>query len=357
MTLPIVSAEVALNAVPEAAKTTDVQRPIFVDVRSPLEFAADHVPDAINLPVLDDEQRHQVGTLYAQDRFEAKKLGAAMVSKNIAMHLEGPIRTWQKSDQVFVYCWRGGQRSRSLGHVLAEVGLRVQILEGGYRAYRSAIVKELSKLAAQFRWRVVCGMTGCGKTRLLKALADRGMQVLDLEAIAHHKGSLLGLGPGEEQPSQKLFESNLWRALSRLNPERPVYVESESRKIGQVQVPEALIMAMRASECLELRVSDHDRVKLLLEEYAHFLNDPEALKVQLRKLVARHGHERVNAWLNKVEAGQWDAFVRSILTEHYDPSYTSSIQRNFPEITKATALTLSGTSVNDYESLAASLSG
>ena len=357
MTPTIVSAEFLLDAVPTSLEPLAVQRPIIVDVRSPGEFATDHVPSAINLPVLDDEQRHRIGTLYAQDRFEAKKLGAAMVSKNIAMHLEGPIRSWKKTDQVLVYCWRGGQRSQSLGHVLAQVGLTVQILDGGYRAYRSALIKGLADLVAPFRWRVVCGMTGCGKTRLLKALAGQGQQVLDLEAIARHRGSLLGLGPGEEQPSQKLFESNLWHALHCLNPERPVYVESESRKIGQVQVPEALITAMRASECLELRATDDSRVRLLIEEYAHFLEDPQALNTQLKKLVSHHGHERVQEWLDKVEEGQWEAFVQSILTEHYDPSYTSSIHRNFPGIFEATPLVLPGIRLQDYESLAASLSG
>jgi tRNA 2-selenouridine synthase len=357
MTPTIVSAEFLLDAVPKSLEPLAVQRPIIVDVRSPCEFATDHVPSAINLPVLDDEQRHRVGTLYAQDRFEAKKLGAALVSKNIAMHLEGPIHAWKKSDQVLVYCWRGGQRSQSLGHVLAQVGLTVQILDGGYRAYRRALVKGLAELVAQFQWRVVCGMTGCGKTRLLKALAGQGRQVLDLEAIACHRGSLLGLGPGKEQPSQKLFESTLWHALHGLNPERPVYVESESRKIGQVQVPDALITAMRASECLELRATDDDRVRLLIEEYAHFLHDPQALSTQLKKLVSHHGHERIRAWLDKVEAGQWQAFVRAILTEHYDPSYTSSIHRNFPRLSEAKALVLPGIGLQDYESLAASLSG
>ncbi len=357
MTSSIVSAETLLDSLKESCKTLGASRPIIVDVRSPSEFALDHVPGAINLPVLNDEQRHIVGTLYAEDRFEAKKLGAAMVSKNIAMHLEGPIRSWQKSDEALIYCWRGGQRSRSLGHVLGQVGLSVKVLEGGYRAYRTALVKGLPELVSRFKWRVICGMTGCGKTRLLKALANQGKQVLDLEAIAIHRGSLLGLGPGQQQPSQKLFESRLWHALGQLDPSHPVYVESESRKIGQVQVPKSLILAMRASECIELQASEGDRVKLLLQEYAHFLEDPEALTTQLRKLVPRHGRERVKEWLKKVETQQWEPFVRSILTEHYDPSYSGSIQRNFSKIASATSLKLMGISEKDYESLAASLSG
>ena len=356
MTPAIVSAESILQPIPPAPKPLKAPRLIIVDVRSPSEFAIDHLPNAINLPVLDDEQRHVVGTLYAENAFEAKKLGASLVSQNIAKHLEGPIRNWQRDDSVLVYCWRGGQRSRSLGHVLAEVGLPVQILDGGYRAYRSALVKGLPELVARFKWRVVCGMTGCGKTRLLRALADQGAQVLDLEALARHKGSLLGLGPGDEQPSQKLFESQLWNTLQTLNPNLPVYVESESRKIGQVQIPEALILAMRASECLNLRANQGHRV-LLLEEYGHFLDNPQELVIQLKKLVARHGHERVNAWLEKVENQQWDDFVDAILTEHYDPSYTSSIERNFPGIKNASVLNLTGISERDYELLAASLSG
>lgn len=357
MTPSIVSAESILQPIPPASKALRAQRLIIVDVRSPSEFAIDHLPNAINLPVLDDQQRHVVGTLYAENAFEAKKLGAALVSQNIAKHLEGPIRNWQRDDSVLVYCWRGGQRSRSLGHVLAEVGLPVQILGGGYRAYRSALVKGLPELVARFKWRVVCGMTGCGKTRLLGALAAQGAQVLDLEALARHKGSLLGLGPGDEQPSQKLFESQLWNTLQTLNPDLPVYVESESRKIGQIQIPEALILAMRASECLDLRASQSHRVQLLLEEYGHFLDNPQELVIQLKKLVARHGHGRVNGWLEKVENQQWDDFVDAILTEHYDPSYTSSIERNFPGIKNASVLNLTGITEKDYELLAASLSG
>ncbi|OJW79430.1 tRNA 2-selenouridine(34) synthase MnmH, partial [Thiobacillus sp. 65-1402] len=223
----------------------------IIDARSPGEFAVDRIPGAINLPVLDDAERERVGTLYKQvSSFEAKKVGAALVSRNIARHLETWFADKPKSYRPLVYCWRGGSRSGAMTHILQKIGFAATQLDGGYQAYRRHVVAELERLPALLSYRVVSGPTGSGKSRLLQALADEGAQVLDLEALAAHRGSLLGALPEQPQPTQKSFESAICFALARFNPQRPVFVESESKKIGVLRVPAALIAAMRASPCI-----------------------------------------------------------------------------------------------------------
>jgi tRNA 2-selenouridine synthase len=302
----------------------------IIDVRSPGEFAEDHVPGAINLPVLDDAERARVGTLYKQvSSFEAKKLGAALVSRNIARHLDTWFADKPKSYRPLVYCWRGGSRSGSLTHVLQKIGFAAMQLEGGYKAYRRHVVAELDRLPTLFGYRVVCGPTGSGKSRLLQALAGEGAQVLDLEALAAHRGSLLGALPGQDQPSQKRFESAIWSALSRFDPARPVFVESESKKIGALRVPDALIAAMHASPCLRLDVSLEARVRLLTEDYAHFLGDPETINRQLGFLTSLRGGETVAAWQALANRRAWPELVATLLAQHYDPAYFKSLSRNY----------------------------
>lgn len=302
----------------------------IVDVRSPGEFAEDHIPGAINLPVLDDAERARVGTLYKQvSSFEAKKVGAALVSRNIAQHLDAWFADKPKSYHPLVYCWRGGSRSGSLTHVLQKIGFDAVQLEGGYKAYRRHVVAELARLPALFAYRVVCGPTGSGKSRLLQALADEGAQVLDLEALAAHRGSLLGALPGQAQPSQKSFESAVWFALSRFDPARPVFVESESKKIGALRVPDTLITAMRASACLRLEVPLAARVRLLIEDYVHFLHDPETINRQLSYLTALRGSETITTWQSLANARAWPELVAALLDQHYDPTYLRSLAKNY----------------------------
>ena len=262
----------------------------IIDVRSESEFADDHIPGAVNCPVLDDVQRVQVGTIYKQvSSFDAKKLGAALVSENIARHLRERFHKNPRDWRPLVYCWRGGGRSGALAHVLTQIGWRTARLAGGYKAYRRAVIDDLETLPAKYTWRVVCGMTGTGKSRLLRALEAADAQVLDLEALAAHRGSVLGNLPDALQPPQKLFESRVWHALRGFDPSRPVYVEAESKKIGQLRVPDALIAAMWASETLVLEADVPTRVALLKEEYAHFLGDAGALNTQLECLTGLHG--------------------------------------------------------------------
>ncbi|MBK9115088.1 MAG: tRNA 2-selenouridine(34) synthase MnmH [Betaproteobacteria bacterium] len=327
--------------------------PDRIDVRSPSEFADDHIPGAVSLPVLDDAERAEVGTLHAREsEFAAKQRGAAIVAHNIARiierHCQGKPRDWAP----LVYCWRGGKRSGALVHMLREIGWRAVQLEGGYRAYRRHVVAALESLPTRFRYVVICGLTGSGKSRLLAALADVGAQVLDLEGLARHRGSLLGDLPDDPQPSQKWFESQLLAALEGLDPALPVFVESESRKIGTVQLPEALLATMRASACVRVETPLPLRVALLKEEYAHFLADAEALAARLALLVPLHGHATVERWIAAARAGDFDALVGELLGRHYDPMYTRSIERNFPRIGEAHVAVPAGLAVDAFRALA-----
>ena len=307
-----------------------------IDARSESEFAQDHLPGAVNWPSLTDVERAEVGTLHKQQSaFDARKRGAALVAANIAHHLAREVAGKDKAWSPLVYCWRGGKRSGALALVLDQIGFRTRVLAGGYREYRRAVVEALNRLPAALALRVVCGPTGSGKSRLLQALVVEGAQVLDLEALANHRGSVLGLVPGSRQPSQKAFDSAVWDALRRFDPARPVFVESESKKIGDLRVPEALIVRMRASSCVWLELALDRRVALLMNDYAHFVTDTEALCSRLAALRELRGREVVEAWQRAARAGEVAKVVRDLLVVHYDPIYRQSLHRNFPQVESA----------------------
>jgi tRNA 2-selenouridine synthase len=301
-----------------------------IDVRSPAEYALDHIPQAVSHPVLDDAERAEIGTRYATAPFDARRQGAAKVSRNIARMLDTAFADKPREWRPLIYCWRGGQRSRALAHILNEVGWHAMQLDGGYRAYRRHVVARLTTLPARFDYVVLCGLTGSGKSRLIGALADAGAQTLDLEMLARHRGSLLGGLPDASQPSQKAFESDLHARLEQFDPARPVFVESESRRVGVVQLPDSLLSGMRSGRVLTLRTSLAQRVALLKQDYAHFIADAVTLDVRLRPLTPLHGKESLARWTGLAEAGQWDALVGELLERHYDPLYARSIGANFP---------------------------
>ncbi len=301
-----------------------------IDARSPAEFALDRLPGAVNWPSLDDAQRAAVGTEYKQvSPFVARKRGAAIVARNIAAHIERHVLDLPREWSPLVYCWRGGQRSGALATVLAQIGFRVHLLEGGYQRYRRAVVAALETLPGRFDFRVVCGPTGSGKSRLLGVLAAQGAQVLDLEALAEHRGSVLGLVPGSTQPSQKQFDSRVWDRLRRFDATRPVYVESESKKVGDVRVPEALIERMRAAPCVWLELPIERRVALLLDAYDFFVADSATFCARLDALKVLRGKDTVERWQELARAGANATVVRELLDLHYDPIYRESLRRNF----------------------------
>jgi tRNA 2-selenouridine synthase len=325
----------------------------IIDVRSPAEFAEDHIPGAISAPVLDDEERAKVGTLYKQvSAFDAKKLGAALLAKNFARHVENLFSDKEQTWRPLVYCWRGGKRSGAAAHILREIGWKADTLEGGYKAYRRWVVQQLEEMPQQLEWRVIHGPTGSGKSRLLSALKAAGAQVLDLEHLAAHRGSVLGNLPDRPQPSQKMFESILLREISGFDGSKPVYVEGESKKIGQLQVPEALMARMRASPCAVLETSLEARVDLLLDEYHHFLENRALLDAQLDCLVALHGRTRIAEWKSTKD---WRELVARLLVEHYDPAYRRSSTRNFTHLADARQIRIASAAESAFTAAAGTL--
>jgi tRNA 2-selenouridine synthase len=310
-----------------------------IDVRTPAEFALDHLPGAVNLPVLGNEERVLVGTINRESgSFDANVRGATLVAANIAALLAGPLADKPRTWSPLVYCWRGGSRSWSLATVLARVGWRVALLDGGYRSYRQRVVADLETLCRSFAFKVLAGPTGSGKTRVLQLAAEAGAQVLDLEALARHRGSVLGSVPDAPQPSQKAFDAMLWRELRAMDPSRPVLVESESRKIGQLHLPETLIGRMRASPCIRLDVPVDVRIRLLRDQYPHLEADHAGLKERLDRLVPLYSDRRVDKWLSLADAGRWDELVGRLLLEHYDPAYLRSMYRNYGRVAEGESI-------------------
>ncbi|MFZ6871082.1 tRNA 2-selenouridine(34) synthase MnmH [Undibacterium sp. Di27W] len=302
----------------------------IIDVRSPAEFAEDHIAHAINCPVLNNEERIIIGTMYKQvGAFEAKRLGAALVAKNIGQHIENLFQDKPRDWKPLIYCWRGGNRSGAMAHIFAKIGWPVAQLNGGYKAYRHYVNHSLTSELQQFQWQVLCGPTGSGKSRSLQALAALGAQVLDLELLAAHRGSVLGSVPGHAQPSQKQFESRIFEQIQTFDAQKMIYVEAESKKIGTLRVPENLMQTMRASSCVQLSLPLEKRVELLLTEYAHFIVNTQSLHEQLHFLTALHGKEKISRWKLMGENGQIPQLVRELLEQHYDPAYSKSVVKNF----------------------------
>lgn len=313
----------------------------IIDVRTPAEFAEDHIPGAINCPALSDEERITVGTLYKQvSPFEARKVGAALIAKNIAHHLQTRFHAHPKSWRPLVYCWRGGQRSGAMSIILAQVGWAAHKLEGGYKTYRRDVLDKLEELPQRYTFKVVCGPTGSGKSHLLTALADSGHQVLDLEMLARHRGSVLGRLPGQPQPAQKWFDSALLQTLQGYDPARPIYVEAESSKIGLITLPPALIAAMHGSECLLVETPLATRVAGLLADYKHYIENPESLIKHLESLHRFHGSKQLDHWSALIRHGDFETMVAELLTLHYDPSYFRATTKHYVNLDKAQRITL-----------------
>ncbi|NOE33410.1 MULTISPECIES: tRNA 2-selenouridine(34) synthase MnmH [unclassified Ruegeria] len=303
-----------------------------IDVRSPAEYAEDHLPGAINLPVLNNEERARVGTIYVQESpFLARKLGAALVFRNAANHIEQHLSQHEGSWRPLVYCWRGGQRSGSFTWMLQQIGWRADVVEGGYRTYRRLVNAYLYDDPLPHRLIALDGYTGTAKTDLLALLQRRGVQVLDLEALANHRGSLLGERPGG-QPAQKAFESALSSALCAIDPARPVVVEAESSKIGSLILPPSLWTALCAAPRVQITAPIEARTAYLVRAYDDILSDSDRLRDRLSPLRFHRGHEVVDGWMCLIDAGEKHALTQALMEQHYDPAYTKSRQSRSVEV-------------------------
>ncbi|WP_342620790.1 tRNA 2-selenouridine(34) synthase MnmH [Rhodoferax sp. GW822-FHT02A01] len=324
----------------------------IIDARSPAEFAEDHIPGAINCPVLDDEQRIIVGTLYKQaSPFEARKVGAVLVARNVANHIETYFADKPKNWKPLVYCWRGGQRSGAFTHILREVGWSAKRLQGGYKSWRHHVIEQLGSLPQALRFTVVAGPTGSAKTRVLEALERLGHQVLNLEALAQHKGSVLGDLPGQPQPSQKMFETLVLAEVSRFDPARPVFVESESKRVGQLRVPDAVFQGIQSGNWVRVQASMEERVQFLLRDYDYFLSGP-VLEQQLDRLKELCGGETVSRWKSLAASKEFATLVAELLSQHYDRFYLRSLNNHAEASTPQATFVAQDLSVEGIEALA-----
>ena len=302
----------------------------IIDVRSPAEFADDHIPGAINLPVFSNDERAFIGTLYKQKSpFIARREGAAILSANVAKHIQQTLIDRPENWRPLVHCWRGGQRSRAFAHICGEIGWASFLLEGGYKTYRTRVLSAIDTLPSEFQLCIIAGATGTGKTHLLHALGRAGAQILDLEGLAAHKGSLLGALPHENQPSQRYFESCLHKVLSDFDTSKTVFVEAESSRVGNISLPKALWHKMAHAPKIELETDIKTRLALLKEDYKHLMRPDH---VDLQKLItgmtARHGHETTQSWQQYLQSEDYDAFISHLLQDHYDPAYLRASQKH-----------------------------
>lgn len=300
-----------------------------IDVRSPSEFSEDHIPGAINLPVLDDAERARVGTVYKQlSPFEARRMGAALVARNIARAIEGPLSAKPPGFSAVVYCWRGGMRSNAFAHVAAQIGWRMYVMEGGWKAYRAHVRAALYEKPLAHRLVLLDGDTGSAKTAILREARAQGAQTLDLEALANHRGSALGHFEASPQPGQKRFESALFDALRRFDPAVPVLVEAESNKLGKRVIPASVWAAMQAAPRLAIEAPVEERARHAVASYRDIADDPEALAARLAPLIPMNGRETVERWMALARAGDLEALAGALIEEHYDPAYARARTRS-----------------------------
>ena len=299
----------------------------IIDVRSPAEFALDHIDGSINLPVLSNEERALVGTTYKQDsRFKARKIGAALIAKNTAQHLETELFSHHRDWKPLIYCWRGGQRSSGFATILSEIGWRPTLLNGGYKSYRKEVCEIMHKKLAKYNFVLISGHTGTAKTAIIQVMENLSIQTIDLEALANHRGSIFGANL-TKQPSQKLFESFLFYKLKSLDFRKPILLESESNKIGQIAIPSMIWNAMKNSPRIEIIAPLHARAQYLTRTYKNLTENQDALNQRIEFLTNQHGNKKVQEWKDLSKAGEFSKLATELMFNHYDPRYANS-QKN-----------------------------
>ena len=321
----------------------------IIDVRSPLEFAEDHIVGAINCPVLSDLERQKVGTIYKKESsFKAKIIGSSLTAKNIAFHIENNFMEKKGSWQPLIYCWRGGQRSKAFSIVLSEVGWRTNQLKGGYKEYRNQVINFLDNIGPKLKITLISGKTGSAKTKILKSIENEGGQILDLEGLANHKGSLLGKIPDLIQPSQKFFESLIFNKIQKLNLKDKIYIEAESSKIGNIHIPKSIWKKMIKSPRIEISANVELRAKFLVSDYDYMCNNPTLINPIIKGLKNRLSKKIFDEWTNLIDRKKWFDLTKSFLENHYDPSYSSNTIKNDRKvIKKITATSLNNSDIKD----------
>ncbi|MFV0282652.1 MAG: tRNA 2-selenouridine(34) synthase MnmH [Castellaniella sp.] len=309
----------------------------IIDVRTPAEYEDDHLPGALNAPVLSNEERVLIGTMYAQESpFKATRLGAALVARHIADYLETIFADRPRNWRPLIYCWRGGKRSGSMTTWFNLIGWRARQLDGGYKTWRRHVMDGLAARPARLNCIILTGPTGSGKTRLLQSLGAAGAQILDLEGLARHRGSLLGSLPDTPQPSQRGFESALLQAIETLDPARPVFVEAESRRIGQVGLPDALLRAMHTGHCVRVQAALPQRIAFLLQDYAHLFDAPDDFGQTLERLIGLHSRQTIRDWQALIAADRRADLFQALVETHYDPAYRRSSNSHYTDLAQAT---------------------
>lgn len=300
-----------------------LDNPIFIDMRSPVEYAAGRIPGAVNIPLFNDEERSRVGTVYKMTGPEAaKQLGLNLVSTKLPDIVKNIRGHYKSGRMVVVYCWRGGMRSKAVVSILELMGIPARQLVGGYKNYRRHVLDSLENFPGMPPVVVLCGSTGVGKTRLLDLLIQRGLPVIDLEKLANHRGSVFGqVGLGRPATAHN-FDTALLCELERLRSKPYILVECESKRIGNVYLPDVLYQAMRRGRKILARAGVETRVTRLIEEYHDICRDQqEAIIASLKSLEKRLGAAKTDKLLDAYAAGQVREMVRTLLLDYYDPLY------------------------------------
>ena len=296
--------------------------PLF-DVRTPSEYQKGHIPTAINLPLFSDEERAVVGTIYKkQNPQEALLKGLEFVGPKLRPIIE-QVKTYTEATAISVHCWRGGKRSGSIAWLLGMAGYQVTSLQGGYKAYRTKVLESLSTPLPLMV--VLGGKTGCGKTKILKALAKQGEQIIDLEGLAHHKGSAFGFIGQKEQPTTEQFENNLYEHIRNLDSQKRIWVENESKGIGKVFLPTPFWTQMKAAPLINIELPEAERLAFLIEEYS--VEDIAALKAGFNKIKKRLGGQRYQEAIQFLEQKEVAA-AACIALQYYDKSYQYMLNKN-----------------------------